>query len=111
MCKIKGVLFKKMKDIRTSEKEKEELLINRYQDYSILGFNKRIILFFFIVSIIAITLVWVRLQLYETSKIYAQLKDKREVLSEENKELKRKIEALQFKNKITNYFEVQYGKK
>ena len=100
-----------MKNIRTSSEEKEELLINKYQDYSILGFNKRLILLFFIIMIISISLVWVRLQLYESSKVYAQLKDKREVLSEENKELKRKIEALQFKNKITNYFEVQYGTK
>ncbi|MBT0878757.1 MULTISPECIES: hypothetical protein [unclassified Campylobacter] len=100
-----------MKNIRTSTEEKEELLINKYQDYSILGFNKRLILLFFIIMIISISLVWVRLQLYESSKVYAQLKDKREVLSEENKELKRKIEALQFKNKITNYFEVQYGTK
>ncbi|ULO03675.1 hypothetical protein [Campylobacter sp. RM12651] len=100
-----------MKNIRTSTEEKEELLINKYQDYSILSFNKRLILLFFIIMIISISLVWVRLQLYESSKVYAQLKDKREVLSEENKELKRKIEALQFKNKITNYFEVQYGTK
>ncbi|ULO01268.1 hypothetical protein AVANS_0635 [Campylobacter sp. RM5004] len=100
-----------MKNIRTSTEEKEELLLNKHQDYSILGFNKRIVLVFFIAMIISLSLVWVRLQLYESSKIYAQLKDKREVLSEENKELKRKIEALQFKNKITNYFEVQHGTK
>ncbi|MBZ7985995.1 hypothetical protein AVANS14531_06570 [Campylobacter sp. Cr9] len=100
-----------MKNIRTSTEEKEELLLNKHQDYSILSFNKRIVLVFFIAMIISLSLVWVRLQLYESSKIYAQLKDKREVLSEENKELKRKIEALQFKNKITNYFEVQHGTK
>ncbi len=97
-------------DKRISDKEKEELLLNNNFDYSIRNFNKKLVLKFFIISLFAIALIAIRLNIYEYSKIYAELKDKKEVLSEENKELQRKIEALQFKNKITNYFEVQYGK-
>lgn len=95
---------------RINSEEKEELLLKNTQDFSILAFNKKLILVLFAICIMSICIIWVRLQLYESSKTYAKLKDKREVLSEENKELKRKIEALQFKNKITNYFEVQYDK-
>lgn len=95
-------------DKRTSFEEKEELLGSKKPDFSIRGFNKKILLKFFLISLFAIMLITLRLNIYEYSKIYAELKDKREVLREENKELKGKIEALQFKNKITNYFEVQY---
>ncbi|WP_267523509.1 hypothetical protein [Campylobacter sp. MG1] len=94
-------------DKRTSYLEKEELL-NNYIDYSIWNFNKKIVLKFIVISICSIILISLRLHIYESSKFYIDLRDKREVLIEENKELKRKIEALQFKNKITNYFEVRY---
>lgn len=93
---------------RISSEEKEELLNNSI-DFSIWNFNKRIVLKFIIISVLSIILISLRLHIYESSKFYTDLKDKREVLIEENKELKRKIEALQFKNKITNYFEVRFG--
>ncbi|MBZ7987308.1 hypothetical protein [Campylobacter canadensis] len=99
-----------MNNTSLNSKEKEELFFQD-EDY---GLDFSFVLKYFILCVFFVFLfgsfIFVRYMIYQGSKEYSELVSKKNILNEENKELKRKIEALQFKNKITNYFEVNYDK-
>lgn len=96
-------------DKSTSNEEKEEIL--KDLDYDVFDNNisfrqflQGVIILFVVVSFLG-SFVAIREKIYYNSRVYGELMSKKEVLLEEQKELKRKIESLQFQNNIMNYFD------
>lgn len=93
----------------TSNSEKEDILKDFDFDIidnsiSIKTFLRGIVLMISIVAYLGV-FVFIREKIYQNSRVYGELMSRKEVLLEEQKELQRKIESLQFQNNIMNYFE------
>ncbi len=72
-----------------------------------LSYNQLILafLFIFFACIIFIPQIYIRNNIYYLSREIAVLRSQESVLNEENKELKRELENLRFKNQILDYLE------
>lgn len=93
-----------------NSEEKESLLTNFNESMKAdrnLNFNNLLFSFLllFFACIIFIPQIYIRNNIYYLSREITVLRSQENVLSEENKELKRKLENMRFKNQILDYLE------